>query len=171
MNFYRLTRLSLMLLGLTSFGLASLAYAENDQVIVVPFSQQNPQLPHPAYEGAPITLKAIIRNAQCNSYRIHWDINRDGNYDNDYSFDASRHDNTMTVRDIGRGFVVPSVDRDKPLNINVRARSNCGGGDKFGTFKIFVYNFGEDGQGAERLSRDPRQWTDEQFEILVSMAI
>jgi hypothetical protein len=146
-------------------------YAENDQVIVVPYSQQNPQLPHPAHEGAPITLKAIIRNAQCGSYQIRWDINRNGNYDDDYAFTANREGTTLTVRDIGRGFVVPYVDRDKPFNINVRARSNCGGGDKFGTFKLFVYNFGENGQGAERLSTNPEQWSDEQLEILVSMAI
>lgn len=147
------------------------AQGEADQVIVVPFSQQNPQLPHPAHEGAPITLKAIIRNAQCGSYEIRWDINRNNNFDDDYAFTASRNGTTRTVRDIGRGFTAPYVDRDKPLNINVRARSNCGHGDKFGTFKLFVYNFGENANGSERLSRDPRNWNDEQFEILVSMSI
>ena len=147
------------------------AHAQNDQVIVVPYSQQNTQLPHPAHEGAPITLKAIIRNATCSSYVIRWDVNRNGNYDDDYAFTAQRDNTTRSVRDIGRGFVVPYVDRDKPLNINVRARSNCNGTDKFGTFRLFVYNFGENGQGAERLSSDPRQWTNEQLEILVSMAI
>lgn len=166
----RLTCLLLTLVGYAHLGISE-AHAQNDQVIVVPFSQQNPQLPHPAHEGAPITLKAIIRNAQCGSYAIHWDINQNGNYDDDYGFTASRNGTTLTVRDIGRSFVVPYVDRDKPMNINVRARSNCGGGDKFGTFKLFVYNFGENGNGSERLSSDPRQWSDEQLEILVSMAI
>ena len=145
-----------------TFGVSE-AYAENDQLIVVPFSQQNPQLPHPAHEGAPITLKAIIRNAQCGSYTISWDINQNGNFDDEQTFSASREGTTTTVRDIGRGFVVPNVDRDKPLNINVRARSDCGHGDKFGTYKLFVYDFTP--------SPDPRNWSDEQFEILVSMAI
>ena len=63
---------SLMFMGIT----CEEAYAEDDQVIVVPFSQQNLQLPHPAHEGAPITLKAIIRNARCGTYQIQWDINR-----------------------------------------------------------------------------------------------
>ena len=140
-----------------------MASAENDQLIIVPFSQQNSQLPHPAHEGAPITLKAIIRNAQCGSYEIRWDINRNSNFNDDVAFTASREGTSQTVRDIGRGFVVPNVDRDKPFNINVRARSNCGGGDKFGTYKLFVYDFTP--------SNDPRNWTSEQLEILTSMAI
>ena len=118
----------------------SWAQEETDQIIVVPFSQQNPNLPHPAHEGAPITLKAVIRNAQCGSYEIRWDINRNGNFNDDYAFTASRNGTTRTVRDIGRGYSVPYVDRDRPLNINVRARPSCGGADKFGTFRLFVYN-------------------------------
>ena len=115
------TRLLLVLsvfMGVSLWGFSD-ANAENDQVIVVPFSQQNIRLPHPAHEGAPITLKAIIRNAQCGSYEIRWDINQNGSYDDDYSFTANRDNNTRTVRDIGRAFVVPYVDRDKPMNINV----------------------------------------------------
>jgi PKD repeat protein len=143
--------------------LAGVAYAENDQVIIVPFSQQNPQLPHPAHEGAPITLKGIVRNAQCGSYKIRWDINQNGNFDDDDEFTANRNGTSLTVRDIGRGFVVPNVSRDKQMNINVRVRSNCGGPDKFGTFKLFVYDFTP--------SNDPRNWSDEQIEIMASMAI
>ena len=44
------------LLGFVFTLLGSTAFAENNQVITVPFSQQNPNLPHPAHEGAYITL-------------------------------------------------------------------------------------------------------------------
>ena len=162
MSYMSVFRVFLVSYAFFLFGISN-AFAENDQLIVVPFSQQNPQLPHPAHEGAPITLKAIIRNAQCGSYEIRWDINRNGNFNDDGAFTASREGTTQTVRDIGRGFVVPNVDRDKPLNINVRARSNCGGGDKFGTYKLFVYDFTP--------SNDPRNWSSEQLEILTAMAI
>ena len=144
---------------------------EADRVLVVPFSQQNPLLPHPAHEGAPITLKAVIQNATCGTYTIAWDTNRNGDFDDDYSFNADRQGTTHNVQDIGRTYMVPYVDRDRPLNINVRARPTCGGPDKFGTFYLFVYNFGENGQGAQKLSKDPTQWTDEQLEILATMAI
>ena len=85
---------------------------ETDRVLVVPFSQQNPLLPHPAHEDAPITLKAIIRNATCGTYQITWDVNRNGDFDDDYSFNAHRNGTTRNVQDIGRTFMVPQVDRD-----------------------------------------------------------
>jgi hypothetical protein len=163
-------RFGFMLFAFLSLMPSAWAEEETDQVIIVPFSQQNPQLPHPAHEGAPITLKAIVRNAQCGEYRFVWDVNRNGNFD-DEEFVSSRNGTTRTVYDIGRTFVVPYVDRDRPLNINVKVTPTCGGSDKYGTFKLFVYNFGENGQGNENLSRNPRNWTNEQFEILVTMAI
>lgn len=158
--------------------LASLTEAraqEVNKIIVVPFSQQNPALPHPAHEGAPITLKAIIRNANCATYTITWDVNQDpaqpNIFANDTSFTASRNGTTNTVYDIGRLYTVPYVDSDTQLNVSVRARSNCDNTETFGTFKLFVYNFGENGTGAQQLSRDPRNWTTDQLDIIVSMAI
>ena len=47
--------------------------AEDNQLIVVP--SLNKICASPAHE-APITLKGIIRNAQCGSYNIRWDINQ-----------------------------------------------------------------------------------------------
>lgn len=49
------------------------------QVVVVPFDQANPSRPHMGHEQAPISLKAIIRNAiSGNPYDIRWDIDQDG---------------------------------------------------------------------------------------------
>lgn len=147
---------------------------EVNKIIVVPFSQQNPALPHPAHEGAPITLKAIIRNADCGSYTITWDVDQSPAADifaNDTSFTANRNSTTSTVYDIGRLYTVPYVDNDTQLNISVRARSDCNNTSTFGTFKLFIYNFGENGTGAQRLSRNPRDWSTDQLDVMVSMAI
>ncbi|MCA9542876.1 MAG: PKD domain-containing protein, partial [Myxococcales bacterium] len=135
---------------------------EQDQVIVVPYSQKNPDIPHPAHEDAHITLKAIVRNAQCANYNVTWDTNRNNVYD-DYTRTVSREGNTLTVRDIGRTFLVPAVDRDQSFNINVKVRNNCTGVEKFGTFRLFVYDF--------RPSNDPRNWTAEQLEIMAAMMV
>lgn len=152
------------------------AYAENNQVITVPFSQQNPNLPHPAHEGALVTLKGIIRNATCSIYRVSWDLDRDGDFEDEYQFTAGRTGNTSTVYDIGRSFVVPYFDRARPLNINVRVECGGAGGEaSFGTYKLFVYNFGQDTSqiqhSDERLFGDPTLWTEEQFEVMTTMAI
>ncbi|MCA9558594.1 MAG: hypothetical protein KC583_08530, partial [Myxococcales bacterium] len=98
---------------------AAWAQQEADEVVPIPFSQRNPALPHPAHEGAQITLKGVVRNATCNAgYDVTWDVNNDGVY-NDYTFTASRDGTTGWVEDIGRTFVVPNVDRDSRFNINV----------------------------------------------------
>lgn len=137
---------------------------EQNQVLVVPLSQRNPTLPHPAHEGARITLKAMVRNATCNGgYQVWWDTNFDGNYDNDYRRDVFREVATNSVWDIGRTFIVPTVDRDTRLNINVRVRNLCTSEDKFATMRLFVYDFTP--------SADPINWTDEQLEIMTSMGV
>ena len=149
-------------LSLLCPGLASAN--EVNQVMVVPYSQQNPRLPHPAHEDAPLTLKAVIRNAQCDSYRVRWDIDRDGDYEDEHERSVSRNNTTNTVYDIGRTFTTPRVDRDSSMNITVRVQPNCGGQEtKFGTFRLFIYDFVPSG--------DPRNWSSEQFEVMTSMAI
>lgn len=166
-----------ILLGVILLSTSSV-YADDNQVITVPFSQQNPNLPHPAHEGARITLKGMIRNATCSSYRVTWDIDRDGDFDEEeeFKFNVNRNHTTNTVYDIGRTYEVPYVDRSRPFNINVRVEcGGAGGAASFGTYKIFVYNFGIDENQiqdpSERLYGNPAEWTEEQFEVMTSMAI
>ena len=139
----------------------SVALAE--RVLVVPFSQKNISLPHPAHEGAYITLKAYVRDADCNSgYDVVWDANRDGNYADDRSRRINRDRATNTVWEIGRTYIVPNVDRDTSMNFNVRVVDRCDNAEFFGTYKLFVYDF--------RPSNDPRNWTREQLDIMTAMA-
>ena len=155
-----LSSLCLLLPGLAS------AQVEQDEVIVVVASQKNPTLPHPAHEQARITLKAMVRNATCaqgGGYQVWWDVDRDGNYDEETRRDYTRNGSTLNVQEIGRNFLVPAVDRDTQMNVNVRVRNRCNGQDKFGTFRLFVYDFTP--------SADPRNWTAEQLEIMTQVAV
>ena len=157
------TRRALCAVAVALFAIPVAAQAqEQDQVLLVPYSQKNPELPHPAHENAQITLKGIIRNATCGEYDVTWDVNRDGVY-NDWTRRVSRNGTTLNVQDIGRTFRVPAVPRDQSYNLNVRVRNRCNNVEKFGTFRMFVYDFSP--------SSDPRQWTDEQIEIMASMAV
>lgn len=155
--------LAVALAGLIAPTIAA-AQDDTDQVITVPFSPTNLALPHPAHEGAHITLKGIVRNAQCPTYDVTWDVNRNDNFDDDYTRRVSREGTTLTVRDIGRTFRVPEVDRDTSYNINVRVRPLCNNRpDKFGTFRLFVYDFA--------LSPDPVNWTEYQYQTAGQMTL
>ena len=142
---------------------SALAQVAPPTVIAVPFSPVNAAIPHPAHEGAPITLKAIARGATCAAgYRVVWDVNQNGNYDDDAFRDVVP--NTGTVYDMGVTFTVPNVAQDTRMPIGVRMRSKCANeADAFGTFRLFVYDFTP--------SADPTQWTADQVNIIGQMTV
>ncbi len=135
-----------------------------EEVLVVPKSPKNVRIPHFAHEGAPITLKAYLRGAECAAgYRIRWDVNLDGNYDNDPHRDLGREGTTHTVWEIGRTFIVPAVPRDQQMNISVRVRNKCNNEFRYGTFRLFVFNWAP--------SDDPRNWSEEEISVMADMAV
>ncbi len=135
----------------------ALAQNADPQIVVVPDAPQNPRLPHPVHEGAHITLKAMLRNANCGSgYSVRWDVDRDGEYNDDTERLVSR--TGSSVYDIGRTFVVPNVDGDTSMPINVRVVNRCNGGQSFATYRLFVYDW--------RPSNNPEQWTADQIEVM-----
>jgi hypothetical protein len=136
---------------------------EENEVKPIPYSQIDPRLPHPAHSGARITLKAMVRRAECGHYFIRWDANLNNDYTDDFEFRANRNDTARAVFDIGRNYVVPTVQRDRSQNINVQVRNGCTGELKFATFRIYIYAF--------QPSNDSRNWTDEQIEVMSQMAI
>ena len=99
------------LLALT--GVASAVEA----VVVVPYSQRDPLLPHPAHSNAPITLKAIVRGATCDAgYDVTWDVNRDGLFTVAGDGAAAFYTRTGSVLyDIGRTYTVPVGPMAKAL--------------------------------------------------------
>ena len=67
-------------------GMATRAEAQNDfRVIPVPYRGANPDIPHPAYNGHPSTLKAITRGGACGGLAdqvyYRWDVDGDGEWD------------------------------------------------------------------------------------------
>ena len=143
--------------------LGTAAPAAADTVVVVPYAQQNPALPHPAHSNAPITLKAIVRavNAGCANYDVAWDTNLNNNYNDDAVVRYARTGTTLW--DIGKTFTVPVVARDQRLFVGVRVRNTCNSTDIFGSFPLYVYAF--------QPAVDARTWTADQFNVLASMAI
>ncbi|KYG74409.1 hypothetical protein MB14_04140 [Roseivirga ehrenbergii] len=137
-------------------------YGQDLSVIPIPVDPNNPSTPFVVHESAPITLKAIIRNATCTSgYDVAWDVNRNGNFDDDYVRRVNR--NSIHEADISRTFLVPNVPSEEDMNINVRVRSVCTGEEKFGTFRLRVQDWAP--------SSDPRSWTEEQIEVLSNIQI
>jgi hypothetical protein len=111
-----------------------------------------------------MTLKAMIRNADCNQgYDVSWDTNLNDNFDDDHTRRVNRNNTTNAVWDIGRNFLVPDVNGDSSLNLNVRVRNLCNNEDSFATFRMFVYDFIP--------SNDPQNWSDEEIEIMSQMGI
>ena len=147
---------------------SSNAAAEPPKLITVPYAPNNLGLPHPVHERARITLKAMLRDAPCQSgYAITWDVNRNGNYEDDDSYTAFPfREGTGVYRhvyDIGKIYEVPEVDRGKTLAINVRAQSKCDPEDRaFGTYRLYVYDWTP--------SSDPTRWTTDQLEAMASVA-
>ncbi|MCK6570856.1 PKD domain-containing protein [Myxococcota bacterium] len=143
--------------------MATAAPAAAETVVIVPYAQQNKDLPHPAHSGAPITLKAIVRGLTCDQgYDVTWDVNLDRQYTAaDGTVRYGRTQNTLW--DIGRTWTVPVVQFDQPQNVGVQVRNVCNNQIYSGSFPLYIYAF--------QPSNDPRQWTRDQLDIMGSMAV
>jgi hypothetical protein len=100
------------------------AQGADPQILLVPASPEVPSLPFSVHERAQMTLKGILRNANCaQGYSVRWDTNRNDNYDDDAERIVTPANGT--VYDIGRVFTVPDVRGNTRININVRVRNRC----------------------------------------------
>lgn len=102
-------------------------------VVTVPYQQNNLALPHPGYEGATTTLKAVVRDG-VHGYRVTWDTNLDGNFSNDTSADY----NVGQLRDVGRTFTVPAGTANSVISVGVRAVDLVTSEVLTGTYRIQV---------------------------------
>ena len=169
-SLFRFTALAAALVGVFMPAVASAqANAEPNKILVVPYTVENPRLPHPAHEQAPVTLKAMVRNATCvAAYRVRWDTDLDGDFADEQEFSLSRNGTTKNLWDIGRTITIPNVDREKAVNYTVRLQVPCAAEGqpanhfKFGTMRFFVYDFA---------GGPPANMTDEQVEIMTIMAV
>lgn len=85
--------------------------AQGFDVLPVPFSAVHPEIPHPAYNGHPTTLKAVVRDETSpqSSYYYRWDIDGDG------AWDTQLHGNPAPV------FVPSSPAIDTPTEPSARS--------------------------------------------------
>ncbi|MBM4291466.1 MAG: PKD domain-containing protein, partial [Deltaproteobacteria bacterium] len=138
----------------------------DDDIVLVPFAPNNLELPHPVHENARITLKGIVRNASCGSYRVIWDTDRDGAFETDGQ-DAMRSASPWngTLYDISVYYEVPDVPgtADQRWPINVQVYNNCTGKESLATYKLFVYNWSP--------TPDPRAWKKDQIDVMSQVAI
>jgi hypothetical protein len=138
----------------------------DDDIILVPFAPNNLELPHPVHENARITLKGIVRNASCGTYRVIWDTDRDGVFETNGQ-DSSRNvsPSSGTIYDISTYYEVPQIPGTADLRwpINVQVYNTCTGKETLSTYKLFVYNWSP--------TSDPRSWTKDQIDIMSQVAI
>lgn len=136
------------------------AEAAEPKIIFVPYAPKDLSLAAPAHENAHITLKGILRNADCTSYNVYWDTN--GNQ----QFDESPkvvYPSSGTVYDIGITYKVPRVSSNGELPIDVRVRNNCTHKNTDATYFLYVYDW--------EPSSNPKSWTKTQLEVMVQMGI
>ena len=87
-------------------------------VVPVPYAADNAAIPHPAYNGRTVTLKAVVRDAP-GTARFRWDADGDGDWDTspDLSWPANPQTTSYTVRlggrDIGFRTAPPAVTRTR----------------------------------------------------------
>ena len=167
-------KLAYLTLGLMTILPISVLAQEADRVVVVPYSQKFPELPHPSYEGDRKSLKAVIQNASCNiGYRVTWDTNLNKDYSDDNSITVSRNGDCNCVRDAGILYTVGDVPQDEERNIDVQVKNLCTQQLTYGTFQMYIYDFRPSNNASKWVHPDANQQTvtKEQLEIMTQAAI
>lgn len=148
------------LIGLVTLYTA-IAYAAEPEIVFVPYTPKDLTLASPVHENAHITLKGILRNADCaQGYQVYWDTN--GNQ----VFDESPENVTPsdgTVYDIGITYKVPSVSSNGELPIDIRVYNKCSQINTDATYFLYVYDW--------EPSDNPKDWGSAQREVMVQMGI
>ena len=138
------------------------AQAVDPQILLVPASPEVPSLPFSVHERAQITLKGILRNANCaQGYSVRWDTNRNDNYDDDQERVVTPV--AGAVSDIGRVYTVPEVRGNTRININVRVVNRCSNQTATSSFRLFVFDWSP--------HNNPTRWTTEQIELMANVAL
>ena len=149
-------------LGLTWVALGQQSVQAEPQIVFVPYSPKDLTLAMPVHEDAHITLKGILRGADCHTYTVYWDVNGDQQFDHkDNPREVSPSEGT--VYDIGRTFKVPRVEANGEIPIDFRVYNHCTGVNTDSTYFLYVYNWSP--------SPNPDQWTKPQREVMVQMGI
>jgi len=142
------------------------ALETNPNIVIAGYSPTNPNVPMPVYRGAPITLKAILRNTKlCDSYQVIWDTDEDGlfeeNGDDQVLNDLRPEFNS--VYDAGVTYQVPLDAAEGRRLIAMRARNNCNDFVDYDVMRLYVYPWTPD--------PNPLLWTKEQLEVMTQVGL
>ena len=100
------TKMIPILAALCTFSIGTV-YAAPLKVTAIQWVQGKSYIPHPAVNGQPTRLQAIVEGGNCGgSYSVRWDVNGDGDFD-DGQDEAS---STVSSANYGNYFAV--IDKD-----------------------------------------------------------
>ncbi len=135
-------------------------------VLIAGYSPTDPGVPYPVYRGAPITLKAMLRNTvSCNNYQVIWDTDEDG------EFETNGQDVVLnnlspsggSIYDVGVAYKVPNDAVEGRHIIGIKATNTCNGFVAYDVMRLYVYPWSP--------SSSPTQWSKEQLDVMVQVGI
>ena len=136
--------------------------AQGLQVIPVPCRPNDPAVPHPTYNGHKTTFKAIARGCDVTkTYTASWDFDGDNTYD--WSQTYTPNSTTRSIWDIGTTYTVPTYSTNTLIIAKVRVVESGSGTTVYANYPYYVRAWSP--------SPDPRNWTDEQVEVMTESAI
>lgn len=135
-------------------------------IMIAGYSPTDPGVPYPVYRGAPITLKAILRNTVgCNNYQVIWDIDEDGQFEEngqDLVLNNLSPSNS-SVYDVGIPYTVPNDAVEGRHLIGIKATNTCNGFIDYDVMRIYIYPWTPSGS--------PTQWSKEQLDVMTQVGI
>ena len=144
------------------------AFAEetDPNIIIAGYSSTDPSVPFPVYRGAPITLKAMLRNVKtCDRYQVIWDLDEDGEFEENGD-DAVLNNLSPTnssIYDVGYPYEVPIDAAEGRRLISIRATNLCNGFIDYDVMRLYVYPWTP--------SQKPKDWTKDQLEVMTQVGL
>ena len=135
-------------------------------IMIAGYSPTDPGVPYPVYRGAPITLKAMLRNTvSCNSYQVIWDTDEDGEFETNGQDKVLNNlaPSNSSVYDVGVSYTVPSDAVEGRHLIGIKATNNCNGFVDYDVMRLYVYPWSP--------SANPTQWTKESLEVMIQVGV
>lgn len=154
------------------------------KIVVVPASAADPTIPHLAYNGRPVTLKAIARGfsslAEAQSASFRWDTDGDGAFDDEpvAAGESLRPRQCVeatpegtTCYDLGKVITLPEQPANRLLRFTVRL-AVPGQQDVYGSYPVFVRaDVPAQTNPADNRTALPQHATDEQLEVMRAVAL
>ncbi len=112
------------------------AEAQPLEVSAIPWVQDNPNIPHPAFNGRKTALQAIAEGGSCNgSYQYQWDINGDGDW-TDPDEQARNADSNGFFAALHLDIQYPDLPGDRLLFPKVKV--TCGAEEARAVMPVFI---------------------------------